>query len=201
MTGLTGLTGSNVRRVPYDRASLVDVAVRVFLERGYDRTSMEDLARAAGITKSSFYHHVEGKEELLRAACDRALDRLFALTAEESARTGRAVDRFEHLLRRTTQTLVAELPYVTLLLRVRGNTAAEQHALERRREFDRFAAGLVTAAAADGDLRADIDPPLATRLVFGLVNSISEWYRAGGDISADDVCDAVVALVMRGLLR
>jgi AcrR family transcriptional regulator len=48
----------------YDLDDIVDIAVRVFLERGYDGTSMQDLATAAGITKSGFYHHVSGKEDL-----------------------------------------------------------------------------------------------------------------------------------------
>ena len=187
------------RRTPYDADSLLDVAVAVFIERGYDGTSMEDLARAAGITKSSFYHHVEGKAALLAAACDRALGALFAIRDEPASREGHAVDRLEHVLRRTAQTLVAELPYVTVLLRVRGNTAVEQSALERRREFDRFAAGLVGEAVAAGDLRTDIEPALATRLVFGLVNSMTEWYRPTRAASAAAVVDAVVGLAMDGL--
>jgi len=87
---------------------------------------------------------------------------------------------------------------VTLLLRVRGNTATEKRALERRREFDRFTAGLVAQAIADGDLRSDIDPLLATRLAFGLVNSLIEWYRPGR-VSAPAVTDAAVNLVLSGL--
>ena len=55
------------RRAVYDAESLLAVAVAEFNTRGYDATSMEDLSRAAGITKSSFYHHISGKEELLRS--------------------------------------------------------------------------------------------------------------------------------------
>jgi AcrR family transcriptional regulator len=187
------------RRPPYDVASLLDVAVAVFNERGYDGTSMEDLARAAGITKSSFYHHVEGKEALLAAACDRALGALFAVRDEPAARQGRAVERFAHVLLRTAEILLAELPYVTLLLRVRGNTPAEQAALERRREFDRYTADLLSQAMADGDLRADLNPALATRLTFGMVTSITEWYRPSGETAPDAVARAAVDLIMRGL--
>ena len=61
-------------RPGYDLDSLLAVAVEVFNERGYDGTSMEDLARRLGITKSAIYHHVSGKEELLRLATSRALD-------------------------------------------------------------------------------------------------------------------------------
>jgi AcrR family transcriptional regulator len=187
------------RRPPYDAARLLDVAVAVFNERGYDGTSMEDLARAAGITKSSFYHHVDGKEALLSAACDRALDALFAIRDEPTTNTGRAFDRFEHVLLRTTQTLLAELPYVTLLLRVRGNTPIELAALARRREFDRFTADLMAQAVADGDLRADIEPAVATRLAFGMVNSLTEWYEPRRTTPSDVVAKATVGLILSGL--
>jgi hypothetical protein len=83
-------------------------------------------------------------------------------------------------------------------LRVRGNTPTEKKALERRREFDRFAAGLVTQAIADGDLRADIEPALATKLLFGLVNSLTDWYRPGRT-PATDVVNATVSLALNGL--
>jgi AcrR family transcriptional regulator len=188
------------RRTPYDAASLLEVAVAVFNERGYDGTSMEDLARAAGISKSSIYHHVAGKETLLRLALDRALDALFAATTADGATSGRALERLRHVVRSSVEVLAAELPYVTLLLRVRGNTATEQAALQRRREFDRFVEGLVAAACAEGDLRPDLDPALTTRLIFGMVNSIAEWYRPGRGVTAAELADGVVDLVLLGLL-
>lgn len=192
------------RRDSYTVESLLAVTVEVFNTRGYDGTSMEDLSRAAGISKSSIYHHVRGKEELLRLAVGRALDGLFGILEEPAAVTGRPVERLEHVVRRTTEVLLAELPYVTLLLRVRGNTAAEQWALGRRREFDHRVAGLVRAAVADGDLRGDVEPRLATRLLFGMINSIVEWYHPtgedGGDAAAAErLVEAVVRLAFGGL--
>jgi AcrR family transcriptional regulator len=179
--------------------SLLAVAVDVFNVRGYDGTSMEDLAKAAGITKSSIYHHVSGKEELLRLAVTRAMDGLFGVLAEPGATEGAAVDRFAYVIRRTCLELVDKLPYVTLLLRVRGNTQTERAALDRRREFDHRVAELASAAVADGDLRADLDPRLTSRLVFGLVNSVVEWYRPEGAETGEAVADAVASLVLSGL--
>ncbi|MFF7330437.1 TetR/AcrR family transcriptional regulator [Streptomyces sp. NPDC090306] len=191
---------TTARRDTYTPESLLSVAVQVFNERGYDGTSMEHLSRAAGISKSSIYHHVTGKEELLRRAVSRALDGLFGILDEEHARGGPAVERLEYVLRRTVQVLIAELPYVTLLLRVRGNTVTERWALERRREFDHRVAALLKASAAEGDVRTDVEPRLATRLVFGMINSVVEWYRPDGRGMAErEVADAVVRLAFGGL--
>ncbi len=172
-----------------------------FIARGYDATSMEDIARATGMTKSAVYHHVAGKEALLALALARAVDALFAVLEEADATTGAPVDRLEHVVRRGTQVLVELLPYVSLLLRVRGNTAVERAALDRRREFDHRLARLVQDAIDAGQVRADLDPGLVTRLLFGTVNSVNEWYRPGGAHDADEVADAVVALSFDGLRR
>lgn len=191
--------GGGARRPVYDAVSLLAVAVAEFNTRGYDATSMEDLSRAAGITKSSFYHHVRGKEELLRAALDRALSGLFGILDEPGARDGAALDRLRHIVRRQVEVLIAELPYVTLLLRVRGNTDTERWALDRRREFDVTIRALVAEAVEAGQVRRDVDPALAARLLSGTVNSIIEWYRPGRAV-ADSLPGEVVRAVSEGIL-
>ena len=193
--------GSRVRRgrPGHSLDSLLDVAVAVFNERGYDATSMEELATRLGVTKSAIYHHVSSKVELLRLALDRALDALFAVTEEPGATSGPAIDRLEHVVRGSVRVLAAELPFVTLLLRVRGNSPVEQAALQRRRRFDRVVTDLVRAAEEEGDVRPDVDPAITSRLLFGTVNSLTEWYRPDGGLSADDLADALVATTFQGL--
>ncbi|MGK5114726.1 MULTISPECIES: TetR/AcrR family transcriptional regulator [unclassified Geodermatophilus] len=179
--------------------SLLDVAVEVFNERGYDATSMDELAARLGITKSAIYHHVSSKVELLRLALDRALDALFAVTEEPGATTGSAIDRLEHVVRGSVRVLTAELPFVTLLLRVRGNSPVEQEALQRRRRFDRIVTDLVRAGEEEGDVRPDVDPAVTSRLLFGAVNSLTEWYRPDRGLDASAVADALVAITFDGL--
>lgn len=206
-------SGPAAKRRRHDTDSLLQVAVGVFIERGYDGTSMEHLALAAGLSKSSIYHHVQSKEQLLRLALDRAVEPLFAVTQEPGATTGRAIGRLEHVVRREVQVLVERLPYVTLLLRVHGNTGTERWALERRREFDHVVAALVQQAAQEGDVRRDVDPGVVTRLLFGMINSVVEWYdpqpgrqtgrrpgrRPGQPVDAAALGDAVVRLAFEGL--
>jgi Tetracyclin repressor-like, C-terminal domain len=86
-----------------------------------------------------------------------------------------------------------------LLLRVRGNTRVEKRILERRREFDRTLAQIFAKAQQEGGLRRDIDPRLATRLLFGMLNSITEWFRREGTLHAPELADTVFKLAFEGL--
>lgn len=185
-------------RPGYDLDSLLAVAVEVFNERGYDKTSLEDLSRRLGITKAAIYHHVASKEELLQRALDRALEELESMVDATKSGDTPAVERLEALVRGSVHVLHAQLPYVTLLVRVRGNTDLERSALQRRRTIDRAVASLVTEAVADGDLRGDIDPVVAAHLIYGTVNSITEWHRSSGR-RADELADAVCAMAFDGL--
>jgi AcrR family transcriptional regulator len=186
-------------RPGHDLASVLAVAVEVFNERGYDRTSMRDLSRRLGIAQSAIYHHVAGKEELLRLALDRALTGLSGVADRARALDGPAIERLEYLVRGSVGVLEAESSYVTLLLRVRGNTEVERAALERRRVFDRFVADLISEAEQDGDIRPDADPTVTARLLFGLVNSIVEWYRPSRRAAGRPLADTVCAMAFDGL--
>lgn len=186
-------------RPGYDLDRLLAVAVEVFTERGYDRTSMDDLSRRLGISKSAIYHHVPGKEALLGLALDRALTGLEAVADGVRRLDVPAVTRLEALLRGSVRVLVAELPSVALLLRVRGNTVVERRALERRRELDRLAADLVKQAVGDGDVRPDVDAAVAARLLFGLVNSLTEWYRPRPGDDGAALAETLSAVAFDGL--
>jgi len=186
-------------RPGYDLPSLLAVAVEIFNERGYDGTSMRDLADRLGIAKSAIYHHVAGKEELLRLALDRALAGLSAVAQRTRVLPAPAIDRLEYLVRGSVAVLEAELPYVTLLLRVRGNTEVERAALDQRRAIDRFVAELVEQAVRDGDIRPDADPMITARLLFGLVNSVVEWYRPGQNPDSRSLPETICAMAFDGL--
>jgi AcrR family transcriptional regulator len=185
-------------RKPYDIDSLTDVALRVFAERGYDGASMDDVARAAGITKASIYHHVSGKEALLERGLGRALDALFAILDEPASLQGRAIERLRHIVERVAETTLRLLPELTVLFRARGASKSERDAVERRRAFDRAVTELIVAAKREGDVRAELDPRLVARLIFGMSNSVVEWYRTGS-LTRERIAAAVVAIAFDGI--
>ena len=186
-------------RVTQTQESILLVAVDVFNRYGYEATSMGVLAENLGITKSAIYHHVPSKEYLLQLALDQALGGLEAILDQPQAKAGAADARLEFVLRSAVGVLTERLPYVTLLLRLRGNTEIERTALERRRAFDHAVAALVDEARTDGTLRRDIDARTTTRLLFGMINSIVEWFSPEGPLTAEKLADDVVKVAFGGL--
>lgn len=196
---MSSVSGARRGRPGHDQAAVLKVAIELFNRQGYDRTSVGDLARELGLTKSAIYHHVESKEALLSLAVDEALD---ALEAALDSVTGRTpYERLRAAVHSSVIVLVEHLPAVTLLLRVHGNTPVEEEALRRRRAIDARLAEMVRAAVTQGALRDDLDPQLISRLLFGLVNSLVEWVRPDGSHGhdADGLAAAVTTLAFDGL--
>ena len=188
-------------RPGHDATTVVRRAVELFIRQGYEATSVGDLARELGVTKSAIYHHVPSKEALLAAALDEALEGLSrAIDDAVAVRPGTsAYERLRRAVRQSVEILVDHLPAVTLLLRVRGNSEVELDALERRRVIDHKLATLVQAAVDEGSLRADIPPELISRLLFGMVNSLVEWYRPDGAVSVRELSTSITELAFGGL--
>lgn len=186
-------------RPGYDRAQVLEIAVALFNEQGYDATSVADLAARLGLTKSALYHHFPSKEQVLAEALDAALGGLEAVLDEPGATTGSASDRLRFVLQAALDVLVDRLPSVTLLLRVRGNSDTERSALERRRAFDHRVTELVREAQNEGTVRSDIDAAVATRLIFGMLNSVVEWYRPDGAVDAPHLAHDLVTVALDGV--
>lgn len=191
---------SNSVRMPFRIDEIVDIAVGVFLERGYDGTSMGDLAKAAGISKSSFYYHVRSKEELFELGVNRALDSLLSVLKEPETLEGPALDRVRHAVRRLVWIITERLPEVALLVRARGNSPIEERALRRRKQFDQAMNALVEQAVREGDLRLNMEPALFTRLALGAAVSVVEWYRPTGRLTPAGLADAVERLIFESPL-
>jgi len=189
-------------RPGYDQQTVLRRAIDLFNRQGYDATSMGDLARELGFTKSAIYHHVPSKSHLLEEALGEALDGLAdALAAARAETDATSYERLRHAVRGSVTVLVRHLPAVTLLLRVRGNSEVELDALRRRRDIDDALATMVEAAVAEGALRDDVPPAIISRLLFGMVNSLVEWVRPDGPYDADALADAVTTVAFDGLTR
>ncbi|MDR2256230.1 MAG: TetR/AcrR family transcriptional regulator [Arthrobacter sp.] len=197
-----GATSSGAKRgrPGYDQATVLKIAVQAFTEFGYDATSMGMLAERLGISKSAIYHHVPSKVEILRLALDSALTPLEAVFSDAANAEGDALQRLRGAVSGTLRVLFEQQTSVTLLLRLRGNSEVELAAMQRRRALDRHAANLVSAAQAEGSVRLDLSASTVARFLFGTVNSLTEWYRPGGNVTEEEAERTVLAILFDGLV-
>lgn len=185
-------------RRPYTVDSLTDVAIPLFIARGYDATRIEHIAKAANISQSSLYHHVRGKEDLLKCALDRAVDAAWAILDESESRGGDALTRLVHIMRRLMTEQLRLQPEMTLLHRLRGNTPTERWAIAETQRFEGTVAALVHEAQANGQLRKDLDSALMVHLAFGMSDSVVEWFRPDGTWSHRQVVDTILHVMLDG---
>lgn len=187
-------------RPGYDRDAMLEVIVDVFNDHGYDAASLELIAQRLGLSKSAVYHHFSSKAEMLESALARVLDELDGVFGAPEATQGAAIERIRFVVRGATRVACEQRRYLVLLLRLHGNSEVELRAMQRRRDFDARLRALFELSLAEGTLREDIDPSLAERMTFGLINSVVEWYRPGGKFDAEDIAESVL-LFLRGGLR
>lgn len=185
-------------RPGHDRADVIRAGVQLFNEQGYDATSVSDLTTRLGLTKSALYHHVDSKAQILEIALEEALGGLEE-ALEVALRHPSAAERLTAIVDGAVRVLTERQPEVTLLLRLRGNSELELAALERRRRFDHTVTGLVRQAQAEGLVRADLDAGVATRLIFGMINSVVEWYRPDGPVDPELLGAEIRAVALDGL--
>jgi AcrR family transcriptional regulator len=184
----------------HDVGSVTAVAFRLFRERGYEATSVDQIARELGVTKAAIYHHLPGKEAILATGINRAIVALSGVLGEKAALPGGPpLARFEYILHRTLEVGLEHLDEVTVLLRLRGNTELEREMLNRRRAFDRAVAAVMQEAVDAGDLPPGTEVMLMTRLIMGMNNWLTEWYQPRGPLSAGTVIDTVTRFAMAGL--
>ncbi|GAA2892602.1 TetR family transcriptional regulator [Microbacterium esteraromaticum] len=197
---MTETTGRPTRRgrPGHDREDVIRAGVQLFNQQGYDATSVADLTTHLGLTKSALYHHVESKAQILEIALDDALGGLESALQDALQRPTPA-ERLTAIVDGAVRVLTERQPQVTLLLRLRGNSAIELAALERRRRFDHTVTDLVREAQAEGLVRSDLDAGVATRLIFGMINSVVEWYRPDGPVDPELLGAEIRTVALDGL--
>lgn len=188
-------------RPGYAREDVIRIAVEEFNARGYEATSMGTLAERLGLSKSAIYHHIASKEEILVEATDKALAELKAVMDDALAESDDPLEQLRLLIGGTTLVLCQFPAYVRLLLRLRGNTEVELEIMARRRLLTRALVDVVSRAQAEGSLRSDLEAGVVARLIFGMINSIVEWYQPGGKYAPEDLAELTPQMIFDGIVQ
>ncbi|MEV4318315.1 TetR/AcrR family transcriptional regulator [Actinocrispum sp. NPDC049592] len=195
-------------RRPTSAASGVDErllaeATRLFAKQGFDRTSVQEIVEAAGVTKGAMYHYFGSKDDLLHEIYGRVLreqtDRLEKFAASEAP----VAERLKDAAVDVVVTTIENLDDVRIFYQsMQYLSPAKQRAVraERRRYHERFR-GMVEEGQRDGAFRLDVPADLVVDYFFGAVHHLGIWYRRTGQLSANDIATHYAHLLVASLQK
>lgn len=187
-------------RERYDRKQqqLVRDAAKVFAQRGYDQTTIQDLAVAVDLAPGGIYHYVGSKERLLALICEQLMDPLLERALELLERDADAAVQLRSLVRLWVAHVVAHRDHMLVFQQ-------ERHVMERgpqwsevrnsRKQFERLVEMVIELVHREGLLAID-DGRLALSALLGMVNHTAQWYRPRGRLSPEEIADGYVALLL-----
>ena len=183
------------------RAEMVEVAARLFSERGYHGTSMQHMAEALGLLRGSLYAHIGSKEELLFEVVDRGADRFLDRARLALKDDSDAPARLTALLVGHIETAIEHLEAATVFLNEwRYLSSDKRQLIQRKRDdYENLIRSVIDDGIARGELRKDLDVALTARLVLSAGNWTYTWYRPGGPLTPTDVGRAFAETLIRGL--
>jgi AcrR family transcriptional regulator len=189
-------------RAPSRRDELLGIAAELFAERGFNNTTVRDIADAAGILSGSLYHHFDSKESMVdeilssfQAELFRTYDAILASDLDPRGKLEAVVRAsFEAIDRHHSEVAIFQSDAAFLMQFERFD-----YLREHNERFHAMWLGLLRDGVASGVLRADVDAELVFRFIRDTVWVAVHWYRPGGELSADQVADQYLSILLDGV--
>jgi TetR/AcrR family transcriptional regulator, cholesterol catabolism regulator len=182
--------------------AILAAAARIFREKGYHGTSVQDIAESVGLLKGSLYHYIRSKEELLARLFDGALDETLRELETIASRDVSATERLREMVKAYVRAVTANLDAVGLYLR--EWRALPQPELTRLRGRRRTMRALFEDVIADGVKRREFaasDVKISTLAILGMANWLFEWYRPRGRMRPEQLAGEIADRAVRSVSR
>ncbi|MCG3160681.1 MAG: HTH-type transcriptional repressor KstR2 [Acidobacteria bacterium] len=183
------------------------VAAKIFCDKGYDATSMSDIADAVGITKAGIYHYVKSKQDLLFAIMNFGMDRLETHVITPARAVADAEQRLRAIIRNHALLIISGSapegysPLTVLNDEIAGLTPAHRRrVLQRKRVYLDLMRDTLRQLKSEGKLK-EVDATVAAFSMFGMLLWLSRWYRPDGKLTGADVANEIEKIALGGLLR
>lgn len=184
------------------RNRVYEVAAEVFHRKGYDNTSMSDVAEAAGLTKAGLYHHVSSKESLLYTVLDTGLDLTESYVMKPLAAIADPVERLKTMIELHLRLVLQErnLEVTGLLHECKTLSTGDQSKINRRKkEYVKMSTKLISDVLTKYNI-TDVDPKLAAFALLGMLNWTYQWYKPSGSSSREEVVRNFQTIFLQGIL-
>lgn len=182
------------------QAEIVVAAIRLFQQKGFHATSMQDIADAVGLQKGSLYHYISSKEDLLVVIIHDAIAQYNNRLAEIKAMDLSARKRLEYAVRAHVEGIAANLGMLTIFLRESYALNPDQQQLiaETSDRYNQMFEELLAEGIESGEIR-NLDPKLVTRTVLGACNWFYRWYNPQGPRSIEEMSAFFADLLFNGI--
>jgi AcrR family transcriptional regulator len=182
----------------YKRERILEEAVKLFYERGFTGTTLDDIAAELGVTKPFIYTHFRGKVELLAALCKPTIELALAAVANASARPGTPSERLRIAITDFTKVVLQRQPNIAIYFREEKHLSPEALAEINvlRREFDHLLSDLLLEGSATGEFEIQ-DQSLAALALGGMISWAYTWYRPGGRLTLEETAARMADLALR----
>jgi AcrR family transcriptional regulator len=172
----------------YKRERVLEEAVKLFYERGFSGTTLDDIAGKLGVTKPFIYTHFRSKVELLEAICQPTIEMSMAAIAEAAARPGSASSRLFDGVVNFTKVVLQRQANIAVYFREEKHLSelglAEINALRKR--FDRVLSELLEEGSRAGEFTV-VDVRVAALAIGGMVSWAYTWYQPEGRLTIEEV--------------
>lgn len=183
-------------------AEVYRTAAQIILRKGYDATSINDIANALGMTKAGLYHYINGKKELLFDIMNFGLDELDEEVATPACSIADPSARLRFIIASHAQLVTRGQGAITILVdEITALPPAQNRIITRRKReyFDRLR-DVLNELKSQGKLN-DVDTTAATFSLLGMINWLSRWFRQDGDLTQEQVAEQITRIALNGLLR
>ncbi len=185
------------------REQILEKAAQLFCVKGYDSTSMSDIADEVGITKAGLYYFVEGKEHLLYLITDYGLDLLDETVLEPLAKVEEPLARLRELIRLHTHMVLTRPREVTIILHERTALTGvyREKILQRKKGYIEVVRSVLARLQKDGKARPGLNVTAATFFLLGSLNWIYQWHKTDGPLTETNLAEELTELFARGFLK
>jgi len=182
----------------YKRERILEEAVKLFYERGFTGTTLDDIAAELGVTKPFIYTHFRSKTDLLAAICAPTIVLSLDAVTNAAKGSGSPTERLDRAIVDFTQVVLSRQANIAIYFREEKNLApdalTEINAL--RKKFDRVLSKLLAEGVAAGEF--DIkDVSLAALAIGGMISWAYTWHRPEGRLALDDMCERMADLALQ----
>jgi AcrR family transcriptional regulator len=190
-----------VTSAPDARERVLDAAVELFAQQGYDGTSVTQVITRAGVAKGGFYHHFASKEALLYEVYGDLIGRQLDGMDEIMARGLPPAETLRALIQDLVSTTAASARPALVFWREMNRLGDERTAQYRRarRRYHDTVRRLIRDAQTSGEFASVAGADIVTFTIFGFVNELPLWYKPAGRQRPAQLADELADLVLAAL--